>query len=106
MITGSQVKLSMCKILKKGMSMDKKEYTCTVDLYDIEAEKMHLQISEDDLNYIYLDAKYTCKIYTEDQVLSCEGIIKERYQGVEGSMVIFYIENGFYDITEMLKCEL
>lgn len=97
MIEGNIGKLRMIKILKKGMVFDKEEYICRVELYDNQEEKMLIATERHHLPKISLDARYECEIDTEDKVLICEGIIKERYEDEQGSVFEFYIENGFYE---------
>lgn len=98
MIEGSKMELKMIKVLKKGMILDQQVYTCRVDSYDSQGEKFLVQVSEDYLTKFQLDAKYEAKIYTEKKTISCEGVIKERYQSEDGNIVLFLIENGFYKV--------
>ncbi len=97
MIEGSSGKLRMIKILKKGMVFDKAEYICRVELYDSQEEKMLITTDKHNLGKVSLDARYECEIDTEDQVLLCEGVIKERYEDQQGSMLEFHVQNGFYE---------
>lgn len=97
MIEGSSVKLHMKKVLKTGMILDKSVYTCNVDSYDEEVDKLVLIDDELKLEKLSLDAIYDCEIYQDKMMLQCEGQVKERYQGEDGNLVVFYIQNGFYE---------
>ncbi len=97
MIEGSVVKLHMKKMLLKGIFLEKDTYTCRVELYDMQEEKMLLSIAEEYLTKLSLDAEYECIIYTDEKILRCEGVIKERYQNEDGNIALFLIEKGFYE---------
>lgn len=99
MIEGCAAKISMCKALKKGMLLDKDAYICKVEEYDSQDEKFIIKMQDSHLIKLSLEAKYQCEIDTDDMVLLCECIVKERYQSEEGSMAVLYIENGFYEKT-------
>ena len=64
---------------------------------------MQLLLEEKDLTAISLDAKYECTIGTKTELLSCVGMVRERFQCAEGNMLIFRIENGFFQVSPELK---
>ena len=41
-----------------------------------------------------------CYIATKSELLYCTGVIKERFQSEDGNMLVFRIENGFYNAVE------
>ena len=96
MIEGCIIKLKMKKVLLKGMCLDKNLYTCKVDLYERQSEKLTIITGDETLCKLQLDAIYTCDIYTDEGVISCDGYIKERYQCERGNLFTVFIENGFY----------
>lgn len=96
MQVGSMVSLKMDKVLKKGLELDTKEYFCEVVSYDEESQIVLLATENEILQKVSLDAIYTCSETRSDFVVSCKGIIKERYDSEEGSIIKYYIENGFY----------
>lgn len=98
MVEGSKVKLKMKKVILNGMKLDRHEYTCKVDSYEAQEEKLYFIATDDVIHKIRLDAKYQCHIYTNDGILACDGRIKERFQSEEGNVILFYIENGFYEL--------
>ena len=68
--------------------------------YDIEDEYIYLELKEDELTAILLDAKYRCYISTKTELLCCSGVVKERYRSEGINLLKFRIENGFYNIYE------
>ncbi len=95
---GDIVKLSMSKILKKDMELDKAEYFAEVLSYDEEEQLLLLGCTKEVLMKISLEARYSCSTQFDDHCISCVGVVRERYDGEEGSVIRFYIENGFYKI--------
>jgi len=49
-----------------------------------------------ELSVFSLDALYECKIQSEDEILVCQGYVKERYVSKLGKVIVFRIQNGFY----------
>ena len=62
-----------------------------------------MQLKEDDLTAISLDAKYQCYISTKKELLYCTGAVKERFQCENGNMLVFKIENGFYNVDSVKR---
>lgn len=95
---GDIVKLSMNKILKKDMEFDNEEYFAEVLSYDEEEQLLLLGCAKEVLMKISLEARYSCSTQFDDHCISCLGIVRERYDNEEGSVIRFYIENGFYKV--------
>lgn len=93
---GDIIMLKMEKVLKKGMELDTKEYYCEVLSYDEESQIILLGSLPQVIREVSLDATYRCLESTEEFDISCTGVIKERFESEEGSVIRFYIENGFY----------
>lgn len=97
---GEIVKISMDKVLKKDMELDKSEYFAEVLSYDEEEQILLLGCEKEVLMQVSLEAKYSCSSQQEDCCIRCQGIVRERYDSEEGSIIRFYIENGFYKIMQ------
>jgi len=95
MYEGCPVELQMERIFSVDGIFDEGIYHCTVVHYDNE-DCLTLKLRNEDLAMISLDAKYRCYIKTKKELLFCSGIIKERYQSQGDNLLIFRIENGFY----------
>ncbi|MFI3207852.1 MAG: hypothetical protein R3Y40_01825 [Eubacteriales bacterium] len=98
MIEGSVIELKMLKPILKGMKMDENVYTCRVETYEAQEEKLYIETDAETINKFQLDAKYRCTILSEDETITCDGSIKERIQDEEGNILLFWIERGFYKI--------
>lgn len=98
MLEGSKTILKMSQVLLKGMKLDSNEYICEVISDSFQEDYMRLKVDDTAVTRISLDAKYTCVIKAKDGNISCDGIIRERYQGEEGNIIVFHITNGFYKI--------
>ena len=95
MYEGSQVYLHMKKnILANGMT-DHTCYQCTIYKYDEENQNIYMILEDEELTRISLDAVYSCDIFAVEDT-SCEGIVEERYNCSQGSMLRFRVKNGFY----------
>ncbi len=101
MYEGNAVDLRMEKVIAADAIFDDETHHCQVFRYDIEEDYIYLQLKEDDLTAISLDAKYQCYISTKTETLYCTGVVKERYQCEHGNIMVFHIQNGFYSISEM-----
>lgn len=98
MEVGSIVKVTMEKVLKKGLELDNKEYFCEILSYDEESQMLHLGCERKVLTELSLDARYRCLCEEDEYEVYCLGLIRERFENEEGSVVQFFIENGFYKI--------
>lgn len=101
MYEGNAVDLQMEKVIAADAILDDETHHCQVFRYDMEEDYIYLQIKEDDLTAISLDAKYQCYISTRTELLFCTGVVQERYQCEHGKILVFHIENGFYTISDM-----
>ena len=92
MYEGNPVDLQMEKVISADAIFD--------DHYDTEEDYIYLEVMEDPLTTILLDAKYRCYISTGTELLCCSGVVKERYQSEDRNLLKFKIENGFYEMNE------
>lgn len=99
MYEGNPVDLQMEKVISADVIFDDAAHHCQVFKYDLEEDYIYLQLKEDDLTAISLDAKYQCYISTKKELLYCTGSVKERFQSENGNMIVFKIENGFYNVS-------
>ena len=100
MYEGNPVDLQMAKTISTDAIFDDATHDCKVFRYDMEEDYICLNLVEDDLTAISLDAKYQCYISTKKELLYCTGVVKERFRSENGNMIIFRIENGFYNVSE------
>ena len=92
MYEGNPVDLQMEKIISADGIFDDSTRKCRVYKY--------LELKQDDLTDISLDAKYRCYISTKSELLYCTGVVKERYRSEDLNLLKFRIENGFYNVYE------
>ena len=88
--------LSMIRVILGDGCFDDSVYTCKIIRYIPEKECIYLLTGKTELSVFSLDALYECKIQHEDEILACQGFIKERYISKLGKIVVFQIQNGFY----------
>lgn len=100
MYEGNPVDLRMVKTISADAILDEAIHKARVFRYDMEEDYMYLELKEKDLTAISLDAKYRCTIATRNELLYCIGVVKERFQSEDGNMLVFRIENGFYNVVE------
>jgi hypothetical protein len=96
MYVGCPVELQMERVFSSDGIFDEGAYHCTIVSYNDE-NILVLELHNEDLAILSLDAKYRCYIKAKKELLLCSGVIKERYQRQGDNMVVFKIENGFYD---------
>jgi len=89
-------KLSVMKVILGDTFVEDGVYNCKVIRYIPEKESIYLLTGKTELAVFSLDALYECSIQTEEEMLSCQGFIKERYVSKIGKVVVFQIKNGFY----------
>ena len=63
----------MEKVIAADAILDDETHHCQVFRYDMEEDYIYLQLKEDDLTAISLDAKYQCYISTRTELLFCSG---------------------------------
>ncbi len=100
MFEGNSVDLRMAKTISADVVLDDTTHKCKVYRYDMEEDYIYLELTEEDLTVISLDAKYQCYISTKKELLYCTGVVKERFRSEDGNMLTFRIENGFYSVSE------
>lgn len=103
MYEGCMADLKMEKVVSMDEVFDEEIHCCKIFKYDAEEDYIQLLLEEEKLSAISLDAKYECTIGTRTEVLSCSGVVKERYRCENGNMLIFQIENGFYSVSAESK---
>lgn len=103
MYEGNPVDLQMEKIISADGIFDDTTRKCSVHKYDPEEDYIYLELKEDNLADISLDAKYRCYISTRTELLYCTGVVKERYCCEDINLLKFRIENGFYNVFERNK---
>lgn len=103
MYEGNPVDLQMEKSISADGIFDDTIRKCSVYKYDLEEDYMYLELKEDELTDISLDAKYRCYISTRTELLYCTGVVKERYCCEDTKLLKFRIENGFYNVYEGRK---
>lgn len=103
MYEGNPVDLRMEKMLSADGIFDEAARQCVVKKYDPEEDYIYLELKEDMLETISLDAKYRCYISTRTELLYCTGVVKERYRQEDRNLLRFKIENGFYNVYEGRK---
>ena len=86
------VDLRMEKILSADGIFDDSTRQCRVRKYDPEEDFIYLELKEDKLEAISLDAKYRCYISTRTELLYCTGVVKERYCQEDKKLLKFRIE--------------
>ena len=96
---GDAVVLIMKKMLFAGENLDEKKYACKVFQYDTKREVIFLELENDDLPAISLDAIYECNIKEDNHLTVCTGRIGERYHNQHGKIIKLEINNGFYKIN-------
>lgn len=100
MYEGNPVDLRMEKIISADGIFDDSTRQCRVHKYDPEEDDLYLELKENELTDISLDAKYRCYISTKTELLYCTGVVKERYCMENRNLLKFRIENGFYNVYE------
>ena len=103
MYEGNPVDLRMEKIISADGIFDEATRQCRVEKYDPEEDYIYLELKEDELTVISLDAKYRCYISTRTELLYCTGVVKERYCRDDRKFLKLRIENGFYNVYEGIK---
>lgn len=100
MYEGNPVDLHMEKVISADGIFDDSTRRCQVYKYDLEEDYIYLELKEDDLTAISLDARYRCYISTRTELLYCTGVVKERYRCEDRNLLKFRIKNGFYNVSE------
>ena len=103
MYEGFTVDLQMERVISADGLFDEGTHRCHILQYDKDDDYIRLQLDEDDLNVISLDAKYQCYITTKDELLLCTGVVQKRFRSEDTNILIFKIENGFYLVPETKK---
>ena len=98
MYEGCPADLKMERVISMDEVFDEEIHCCKIFKYDAEEDYIQLLLEEENLTAISLDAKYECTIGTKTELLSCSGMVKERFQCEKGNMLIFRINNGFYSV--------
>ena len=92
----SAVDIRMTKMIRDDGCFDAKIYECDTITYDEDRECIFLILKNTDLPFISLDGIYECNIATREGILTCSGMVTERFIDKRGKILVFQIENGFY----------
>ena len=76
MYEGNPADLRMVKLISADAVLDEAIHKCQVFKYDMEEDFIYLELKENDLTTISLDAKYRCYIATRNELLCCTGVVK------------------------------
>lgn len=98
MYIGDTVELEMEKLLLAGGSLERDILKCRIIGNDEVEEQFFMVLEEWELPRVSLDAIYKCTIETKGERIYCDGMVKERYKSEDGDMIVFQIENGFYQL--------
>ncbi len=96
---GDKAELCMRKTILMDGTKDIKRILCSVLKYESKEECIYLVLENDVLQNISLDGIYECKLNTKSEVVSCVGMVKERFYNEHGKVLKFQIKNGFYKIN-------
>lgn len=88
--------LRMTRMILSEGYMDEESYPCKVITYHSEEECIYLLTGKTEVTTFSLDGIYECRIKAKDEIVTCSGVIKERYWSKLGKVVVFQIKNGFY----------
>ena len=100
MYEGNPADLRMRKVISAEGIFDDTPRTCRVVRYDPAGDYMYLELKGSELADILLDAKYWCYVSAKTELLSCTGVVKERYRSEDRNILKFKIEDGFYNVDE------
>ena len=89
-------KLKMERVILTDGFFDEPIHICKVINCDPEKETIWLLTGKTELPVFSLDALYTCSLEQEEESVSCQGQIRERYWNKLGRVIVFHIQNGFY----------
>lgn len=98
MYIGDNAELVMEKLLLSGGSLEQEVLKCKIIGNDEAEERFFMVLEDGELPRVSLDAIYKCTIETKEERIYCDGMVKERYKSEDGDMVVFQIENGFYQL--------
>lgn len=100
MYEGCLVEFEMKKMLLIDGTFDKTKFRGKIIKYNEEEECLYATLQEYPLTMLSLDAHYLCFILEEETMVSCTGMIKERFQSKSQNIVIFQVEKGFYKVEK------
>jgi len=95
---GDNAELVMEKLLLAGGSLERDVLNCRIIGNDEIEEQFFMVLEEGELPGVSLDAIYKCTIETKNERIYCDGMVKERYKSEDGDIIVFQIENGFYQL--------
>ena len=58
---------------------------------------LDLIAGKSDITSFLLDGVYRCTINSEKKEIWCQGVIRERYCNKVGKVLVFRVQNGFYE---------
>ena len=89
--------LQMTRTFLEDGEKDEIIHHCKVIRYDSEEENIYLIAGKSDITSFLLDGVYRCTISSEKKEIWCQGIIRERYCNKVGKVLVFRVQNGFYE---------
>ena len=92
--------LQMTRTFLEDGEKDEIIHHCKVIRYDPEEENIYLIAGKSDITSFLLDGVYRCTINSEKKEIWCQGVIRERYCNKVGKVLVFRVQNGFYEINK------
>ena len=89
--------LQMTRTFLEDGEKDEIIHHCKVIRYDPEEENIYLIAGKSDITSFLLDGVYRCTINSEKKEIWCQGVIRERYCNKVGKVLVFRVQNGFYE---------
>ena len=83
-------------ILEDG-EKDEVIHHCKIIRYNPEEENIYLIAGKSDITSFSLDGVYKCTVDSEKREIWCLGVIRERYCNKAGKVIVFRVQNGFYE---------
>ncbi|MFV0363970.1 MAG: hypothetical protein ACK5LL_12935 [Suipraeoptans sp.] len=94
------VDLVMKEMILEGGFFDEVTYSGIINKYDKDKEVLFINVREE-LPIYSRDAVYQCTIAAPDgNLISCEGVVEDRYWTKDKRMIVFRIQKGFNKNSE------
>ena len=88
---------ALLQMTRTFLEKDEIIHHCKVIRYDPEEENIYLIAGKSDITSFLLDGVYRCTINSEKKEIWCQGVIRERYCNKVGKVLVFRVQNGFYE---------
>lgn len=89
--------LQMTRTILENGENDEATHHCKVIKYDPKEEIIYLIAGKSDITSFSLDGVYRCTVSSEKKEVWCLGVIRERYCNKIGKVIVFRVQNGFYE---------